>query len=380
MKSNEDQAPAFTRLESLTALIVVGVLALALGLVALVKPAEKSASKSVPYTQSGTFGYSAKAQGSSLYGPGGLSTGQPILIDKVGPVAASFRYKLSAKTPASVHGTASMDAKVSLSQGLSRTFPVTAKGSFTGAEVSLAGSLPVDAIANYVQRAQNALQDGGISSATIVLRPRVNVQGSVGTHALKTTYAPKLPFTLNGTTLVVGQGNPDPTATSASDPLKPSKDGKLTYRATAPNTLSLLVIHPSVTLAREIGFGLAGLCLVLGLVLARPLLRSGDRNEAARIHALYGAHLIEVRELSLKDGPIAEVASMDALADLAKKYESMVMHIRRDDGDAYLLWDNGMLYRYRPARPEQTELAPPTQNGAVLTKPLADKVNGVSRR
>ncbi len=233
---------------------------------------------------------------------------------------------------------------------------------------------------DYVHRAQNAFQDGGIGSATIVLRPKISVLGSLGSHALKTTYAPKLPFTLNGTTLVVDQGNSDPTSTSASDPLKPSKNGKLTYRATAPNTVSLLVLHPSVTLAREIGFGLAGLCLVLGLVLARPLLRSGKQNEAARIHALYGAHLIEVRELSLKDGPIAEVASMDALADLAKKYESMVMHIRRDDGDAYLLWDNGMLYRYRPASPEPPELAPSTQNGAVLTKPLVDRVNGVSRR
>ena len=379
MKSNEDQAPVFTRLESVTAVIVVGVLALALGLVALVMPAERSASKGVPYTQSGTFAYSAKAHGSSLYGPDGLSTGQPILIDKVGPVAASFRYKLSAKASASVHGTASMEARVSLAQGLSRTFPVAAKQSFTGTEVSLAGRLPVDAIVNYVRRAQNALQDGGIGSATIVLRPRVDVQGVLGTHALKTTYAPKLPFALNGTTLVVGQGNSDPTATSVSDPLKPSKHGKLPYRATAANTVSLLVIHPTVTLAREIGFGLAGLCLVLGLVLARPLLRSGKQNEAARIHALYGAHLIEVRELSLKDGPIAEVASMDALADLAKKYESMVMHVRRDDRDAYLLWDNGMLYRYRPARPEPTELAPSAQNGAMLTKPLTAKVNGVSR-
>jgi len=378
-KSSEEQAPAFTRLETLTAVIVVGVLALALGLVGLAMPTAKAQTKKVPYTQSGTFGYSAEATKTSPYGADGLSSGEPILLDKVGPVTATFRYKLASKAPATVRGTAAMQAKVELSQGLTRQFPVATTTSFEGTEVMVSGRLPLKAIKSYVDSAQAAFQDTGFSSATITLQPTIKVRGTIGSHPLKATYSPKLPFSLNGTTLVVGQSSGDPTAQSATNPLKPSKQGKLGYRTTVPNTVPLLVVHPTVTLARELGFGLAGLCLVLALLLARPLLRSGEANEPSRIRTLYGAHLIEVRELELRDGPVADVASMDSLADLAKKYESMIMHVRRDGDDSYLVWDNGMLYRYRPVRPAAPSDETEHQNGALLTKTSTKKLNGMAR-
>jgi hypothetical protein len=43
---------------------------------------------------------------------------------------------------------------------------------------------------------------------------------------------------------------------------------------------------------------------------------------------------------------------MEALAEIAKRYESMILHAT--EPEAYLVWDNGMLYRYRPV----TELRP----------------------
>jgi hypothetical protein len=46
---------------------------------------------------------------------------------------------------------------------------------------------------------------------------------------------------------------------------------------------------------------------------------------------------------------------MEALAELAKRYESMILHL--SEPEAYLVWDNGMLYRYRPV----TELRPVVQ-------------------
>ena len=114
-KKNEGPAPA-SRLETLTAVVVLGVLALALGLVGLAKPIAKAQTKQVPYTQSGTFEYSAQAKTASPYGADGLFAGEPILLDKVGPVTATFRYKLDSKAPATVHGTAALQAVVKLSR------------------------------------------------------------------------------------------------------------------------------------------------------------------------------------------------------------------------------------------------------------------------
>ncbi len=378
-KSSEDQAPAFTRLETLTVVIVVGVLALALGLVALAMPTHKSQAKSVGYTQSGQFGYSGITQKDSPYGSSGLSAGEPILLNKVGPVTASFRYEFTSKAPAVVQGTAAMEAMVKLSQGLTRQFPIAAETSFSGTSTTLTGRLPLKAIQNYVASAQGAFGDNSYGTATVTLHPRVDLRGTLGSRALKASYSPSLPFTLSGTTLTVGQNaTADPTAGGNASPLKPNKSGKTTYHATAPNTVPLLVVHPPVLLARAIGFGLAGVCLLLGLLLARPLLRSGEEHEGERIQTLYGAHLVEVRDLTLKDGPVAELSSIDSLADLAKKYESKIMHVRREGGDDYLVWDNGMLFRYRPARAEVVAAEAMDAPGVSMTKTKAKKLNGVA--
>ena len=66
-------APAFSRIEKLAAVGVVGVLALALGLVALLTPASTSRSAQLHFAQSGHFGYSAHVP----TGPGLLAFSTP---------------------------------------------------------------------------------------------------------------------------------------------------------------------------------------------------------------------------------------------------------------------------------------------------------------
>jgi hypothetical protein len=378
-------APAFSRLETLTAVIVVGVLALALGLVALVRPTHTTDKKTVSYTQSGSFSYSADAPTPSLYGAKGLTTGAPILTEVVGPVTTSFGYRFTSQAPASLHGNASLTATVKLGQGLSRKFPVAARQPFTGNRVRVSGTLPVKAIVVYVHKVQSSLSDsdsGLGDSATITMEPSVELTGSLAGHRLKAAYAPTLPFSLNGTTLTIGQGDTASADQPASDALKPSKQGRVAYRADTTNTVPLLIAHPSVLLARIIGFGLAGLCLLLGLFVARPLLRDDPKNEPVKIRTLYGSHIIEVRDLSTHDGPVAQVASMESLADLAKKYESMIMHVARPEGDVYLVWDNGMTYQYQPATSGGPRSSATTrgEDGQVLTRNETVSLNGATRR
>jgi hypothetical protein len=126
------------------------------------------------------------------------------------------------------------------------------------------------------------------------------------------------------------------------------------------------------------------LCLLLGLLLARPLMRGGSGDEA-RIRTLYGSQIVDVHGLTLRDGPVADVTSMDSLADLAKRYESMIMRLPGLDGDEYLVWDNGLTYRYRPQQPvsmglsaQQTVAVRPGPVKSVA-KPRPKQVNG-SRR
>ena len=378
-RNETDSAPPLGRLETLTLVAVVGVLAAALGLAALVMPSATTETQKAGYTQSAEFSYSATAPASSVYGEAGLSSGEPILGKVVGKVTADFTYRLEAKRPTEVSGTARMNAVVELAQGFTRTFVVAPRTSFTGGEVSLFGELPVREITRYVDDA-NASLGSTLSSATITLRPQVKVAGTVDAHPFKASYAPRLPFTLEGSTL--SPSNAGSVAEEAvTDPLKPSKKGSVDYREQVTNTMPIPVVHPTVPTARMVGLGVGGLCLLLGLWLARPLLRR-DRTagETERIRAMYGTQLVRLNDLALPDGPVAEVATIAALADLAKRYESMIMHVSRDDdGDSYLVWDNGLLYRYRPKgsptpekpreKPQSNSTPPPS--AAAASKPLA---------
>lgn len=365
-------APLLGRLETLTVVAVMGVLALAVGLAGLVTAGTKTVTNKVGYTQSGTFGYSATAPKSSVYGAEGLSTGEPIMTEIVGPVKASFGYQLTSDAATQVHGSAEMLAVVKTGNGFSRTFPIAAKKTFTGDKVTMTGALPLDAIGSYLDSASSSLATS--TGATIELMPAIEVSGSVGGHALKTTYDPTLPFTLDGTTLTVsqGQGSADGAAATA-DVLKPSSSSDVKYRSSQPATVSLLVAHTSRSVALGVGFGLVGLCLLLGLWIGRPLLGGDDREaEPERIRALYGSHLVPVRALNVPEGPIAEVSSMSALAELAKRYESMIMHVPGEEADSYLVWDNGMLYRYTVGKPG-ANYAAETRGGVTLSSSSANE-------
>jgi hypothetical protein len=354
--ADSSKESAFTRLETITAFAVVGVLALALGLIALAMPTSEAGRESVTYHQSGHFGYGASAPADSVYGDQGLVTGEPILSEVVGPVTARFDYRLSAPASRHVRGTTRMVATVHTADGLTRDFTMADVASFSGAHTSVSGVLPVSAMMAYVRTVEAAAGGAGITTSTVVVTPRVKVHGSLDGHRLATSFAPSLSFDLDGSTL-----RPSPPA-GVSDPgasLKPTKDGKIGYPVTTTRTMSLLLAHPAVSTVRIVGLALGGLCLLLALWLARPLWRTGGAGgQAARIRALYGSRLVDVRALSLPEGPVADVAGMEALAELAKRYESMILHV--SEPEAYLVWDNGKLYRYRPV----TELRPVARRAA----------------
>jgi hypothetical protein len=48
---------------------------------------------------------------------------------------------------------------------------------------------------------------------------------------------------------------------------------------------------------------------------------------------------------------------MSALVEVAKRYESMIMHRQHDHGDDYMVWDSGMVYRHTigESAPEESE-------------------------
>jgi hypothetical protein len=354
------RAPLMGRLEAVTTVAVLGAVGLILGLTALLLPTTKATTGHVGYKQSGAFSYSGNAPAGSLYGNAGLVTGQPIQTDVIRALTVHFGYQLtSAKGVDSVAGTATLAAKVTAAQGISRSFPIAKLQHFQGPKPTISGVLPMKAILRYVDASAKALNGGVVTTAaTVTITPKVRVTGSVGGRPLSTTYAPSLPFALSGSTLALSSqtnGLSSVATGAGAHPLTPSSTASTTYPTTVHQSINLGFAHPSVTQAREIGFGLALLCLLLGLALARPLLRHDDEaSERDRIRALYGSLIVPVNRFAAPPMPVADVTSIGALAELAKRYESMIMHRRLDNRDDYTVWDNGLIYRYRIGAPPES--------------------------
>jgi hypothetical protein len=181
------------------------------------------------------------------------------------------------------------------------------------------------------------------------VQPVVKLSGRLSPRPLKAGFAPELRFLL-----VQGVFTMDTASTGGgtgpdADPLMPEEQGKLEYDVQSPRTMSLLVAQPTSTHVRNVGLATGGVSLLALLMLAAPLLRDrGHANAAARFRLINAARIVPVSRLSLRNGPVADVDSLQALADLAKRYDSVIMHLSESGQEEFLVWDNGMAYRYRP--------------------------------
>ena len=193
--------PAVSRVETITALAVVAIVALALVAIAWSMPTSRSDEKSAPYRQSGSFGYHAAADSAGTYGDEGVRTGDPILVPLVGPVTATFDYRLDAAGAKRVHGTSQMVATVQTAGGLSRDFPVATSARFSGSRTTITGQLPLRAILAFVGQAQHDAGATDTSPSTLTLTPQVTVHGTAHGQRFGDHFGLQLTFDVDGSNL-----------------------------------------------------------------------------------------------------------------------------------------------------------------------------------
>src|SRR5204862_6149425 len=77
-----------------------------------------------------------------------------------------------------------------------------------------------------------------------------------------------------------------------------------------------------------------------------PLLLGRRGEEVTSIQRRYGHCLVEIAPGERPAGVEGRVATMDALARIAERYERLILHERRDGLDAFLVEDGGIVYRH----------------------------------
>lgn len=322
-----------------------------LGLTALAwtSPTSRSAPASAHYVQSGRFSYSASAIAGAVYDSDRVTTGQPMFSRLVGPVRVGFRYVLRANRVDRAGGTASLAAVLSASNGWSRTVSLQDATPFTGRRVSLTGIVHLRRLQRLVQRVA-AATSAPTESFTLTLVPSVQARGTLAEHPFEADYAPRLPFTLTPYELapvLPTSAAASPVRAAPASVFHPSQTSAFTAAGSATVAIGPGRLHMSASLARVLGpVGL--LAAIAAAVIALGRLRRDRRaDEPTRIQARYGEAMIAAVQSTLtRGGDLVEVESIDALARLAERYQSLMIHERTESGHAYLVADNGTVYAY----------------------------------
>ena len=322
------------------------------GLTALAwtSPTSRPAPSAASYVQSGQFSYSASTIAGAVYDSDRVTTGQPMFSRLVGPVRVRFDYALRAARLEGAGGTASLAAVLSAQNGWSRTVSLEDPTPFTGRRVTVTGVV-------HRRRLQGLL--GRVAAATAVpteaftvtLVPSVQAHGTMAGRAFDAGYAPRLPFTLTpyelAPVLPVAAAAAGPARAGSAGVFHPAQTSSFTAAGTKTVTIGPARLPRTAALARIIGpAGLLAAVVAAALAVIR-LRRDRRADEPTRIQARYGEAMIAAVQSTLtRGGDLVEVESIEALARLAERYQSIMIHEQTDTGHAYLVADNGTVYAY----------------------------------
>jgi signal peptidase I len=317
--------------------------------IAWTSPTSRPAPTSSRYVESGRFAYSASAIAGAVYDSDRVTTGQPMFSRLVGPVQVRFDYVLRSEEVERARGTASLAAVLSAQNGWSRTVSLEDPAPFTGRRVSLTGTVHLRRLQRLVQRVAAATAVPA-ESFTLTLVPSVQTHGTLAGHAFEADYAPRLPFTLTPYELapvLPAAAAASPARAASAGVFHPSQTSAFTAEGSAGVSIGPDRLHLSAALARILGpVGLLG-AIAAALIALRRLRSDRRADEPTRIQSRYGEAMIAAVQSTLtRGGDLVEVESIDALARLAERYQSLMIHERTDSGHAYLVADNGTVYAY----------------------------------
>jgi hypothetical protein len=300
----------------------------------------------VRYQQSGQFNYSAAAIPTSIYGSGGLTTGQPIYLSTVSAVHFSYSYLFSARGSNNLSGREQLVATISNGQGLTRTIPLQPSTAFKGAKFTANGTLAMATVQSIAGQFDQAA--GGVSQGTytVSMSPSVTINGRVGTAHLNTAFDTPSQFTYSAGILVPsGSSASQATGQTAVPPV--TSTGSVTEPG---GQAAKWLLGLPVGDVRVAALVVLLACLFVGWRVGSPLLtQATSDDEDDRILARYGSSLVEVNALPTRPGlTTVDLSSFDGLVQVGRRLECPMLH-RAGQTGVYAVIDNNTLYRYTKA-------------------------------
>jgi signal peptidase I len=326
--------------------VVAAAAAIAGAAVSFSQPVDRAATSTLAYTQSGRFSYAAVDAPAGIYDTTSAKTGDPIYRLVTPGVKFTFAYQLSSAAAADVTGTAAMHAELHADNGWTRSIPLQSGHPFTGASVSLAGTLDLDAIQAMIDTYHHETGTGASDPVQfeIDIVPQVSLTGTLGGAPLTETYAPSLALQYQYDQLTLPASANSSTG-SPSAPIDPSNDSQLKVATTEPNTLDLVFFALAVETVRVASLIAGFLSTLLLLLLLAMSLLADSADESVKIQARYPHMLVALKGSLIADsGQTFDVETIEDLIRVAEREGRMVLHETRPSEHTYFVQDAAAAY------------------------------------
>ncbi|MFZ5910747.1 MAG: signal peptidase I [Chloroflexota bacterium] len=323
-------------------LYLLGFLCLAflgLSIFAFTRPLTRVAD-GISYQQESNYFYSATGA-PGVYDAEMVRTGEPVFPKLTCFLNVGFTYNMLGGPFQNVAGNYQMYARVADEQsGWQRTIPMLPQTSFAGNSVVAMAPLDLcqlEALVDLVE-SETGLR---ANTYTVEIVTDIAVVASTAGQVFQDRFDPALVFKFDKVHLYLADHD------AGSDPMHITKQGLAASSMVVANTLPVLGWEPTVGAVRALA--LIGLGLSLGGValMGFILWKTARQGEEASIRLRYGSMIMDVLERSLDPSlPVIDVTSMDDLAKMAERQNTMILHMTLNFLHFYLVQGNGAMYRY----------------------------------
>jgi signal peptidase I len=306
------------------AIAVVGVLGLALAMLAWTGPLDSSATTKTTADRQMTFSYTAAVGRTPAYDTTTASSPDPVFRKLADRVDVHFTYRGDP-------GSVSVAAELSTAGGWHSTVPLAAPSRIAGMHHQ--GTVRLDLKA-LEARAQAAAAVTGLPASPLNIAITTRIE-TAGGHAFQASLA----MSLTPLQLALAGDAKGLTVTDSTTS---------THLTRVPRTLDLLGRHLAVSTART-----GSASLLLGSLLSAAILvllarRMAPVDEAGAIRSRYAHLLVPVHPLPPPaDRPVIDVTTFATLAKLAERYGLLILHWSRSEGTTFIVQDEASTYRYR---------------------------------
>lgn len=328
--------------DTVSVLAAAGIALLGLAWVAFNRPPQQNVPANLPYSQSGTFAYTAVPADGRVYDSGVASSGEPVYRRLSGQVAFRFDYEFASAKPSNAAGSFNLVAELGDQNGWRRTIELAPKTEFTGKKFTAEGVLDLAEAQALISILE---EQSGVKNEkySVTIRPLVSVVGSVGGSPFEDEFAPELPMALDKLQLKMDARS------DKESPLTPRIEGLVQTLQPETNTIKLLVVSLPVSAARALSLAGLGVVLVLGgWMLMAAVKQHGAPQGVTFAGRKLRSPLVNVRGSvpTPRTTRIVDVASLDDLGRIAAKLGAVVLQEARPGYHAFFVHDMELTYRY----------------------------------